>query len=54
MVPTVDDGVAEESSVVTAAIQTNADYTVGAPSSSTVNGGDKVGRAGGRLLSIGD
>ena len=36
LVPTVDDGVAESSSVVTAAIQTDADYTVGAPSSSTV------------------
>ena len=36
LVPTVDDGVAESNSVVTAAIQTNADYTVGTPSSSTV------------------
>ena len=36
LVPTVDDGVAEDNSVVTAAIQTDADYTVGTPSSSTV------------------
>ena len=36
LVPTVDDGVAENNSVVTAAIQTDADYTVGTISSSTV------------------
>ena len=40
LVPTVDDGVAESNSVVTAAIQTNADYTVGTPSSSTVTVAD--------------
>ena len=35
-VPTVDDGVAEDNSVVTATIQTDADYTVSAFSSGTV------------------
>ena len=35
-VPTADDGVAESNSVVTVAIQTDADYTVGAISSGTV------------------
>ena len=35
-VPTVDDGATESNSVVTAAIQTNADYTVGTDSSATV------------------
>ena len=34
--PTADDGVAESNSVVTVAIQTDADYTVGAISSGTV------------------
>ena len=36
LVPTVDDSAVEDDSVVTAAIQTDADYTLGAPSSSTV------------------
>ena len=40
LVPTVDDGVAESNSAVTAAIQTDADYTVGALSSSTVTVSD--------------
>ena len=35
-VPTVDDGVAEDDSAVTAAIQTDADYTLGTISSGTV------------------
>ena len=39
-VPTVDDSVAEDNSVVTAAIQTDADYTVGARSWSTVTVAD--------------
>ena len=36
LVPTVDDGVAESNSVVTMAIQTDADYTLGVISSATV------------------
>ena len=36
-VPTVDDGVVESDSVVTAAIQTNTDYTVGTDGSGTVS-----------------
>ena len=40
LVPTMDDGAAESDSVVTMAIQTDADYTVGAPSSSTVTVSD--------------
>ena len=36
LVPTADDGVAEDDSAVTVAIQTDADYTVGASSSGTV------------------
>ena len=40
LVPTVDDGVAESNSAVTAAIQTDADYTLGALSSSTVTVSD--------------
>ena len=36
LVPTVDDGVAEDDSAVTAAIQTDADYTLGTISSATV------------------
>ena len=40
LVPTVDDGAAESNSAVTAAIQTDADYTVGALSSGTVTVAD--------------
>ena len=39
-VPTVDDGVVESDSVVTAAIQTNTDYTVGTDGSGTVTVAD--------------
>ena len=39
-VPTVDDGVAESDSVVTVAIQTNTDYTVGTDSSAMVTVSD--------------
>ena len=39
-VPTVDDGVVESDSVVTAAIQTNTDYTVGTDGSGTVSVAD--------------
>ena len=39
-VPTVDDNIATADSVVTAAIQTDADYTVGTPSSATVTVAD--------------
>ena len=39
-VPTVDDGATESDSVVTAAIQTNSDYTVGTDSSATVTVSD--------------
>ena len=39
-VPTVDDGAVESDSVVTAAIQTDADYTVGTISSATVTVAD--------------
>ena len=46
LVPTVDDGVAEDDSAVTAAIQTNADYTVGAISSGTVTVDDDESRPG--------
>ena len=40
-VPTVDDGVVESDSVVTAAIQTNTDYTVGTDGSGTVTVADQ-------------
>ncbi len=40
LVPTVDDGVVESDSVVTAAIQTNTDYTVGTDGSGTVTVAD--------------
>ena len=39
-VPTVDDGATESDTVVTAAIQTNTDYTVGTASSATVTVSD--------------